>query len=416
MNKLPTTCYKGVRDFPPEKKRVHDFILDTMSKTCELFGYEKYDASVLEPTELYTTKASESEEIVNEQTYTFQDRGGRSVTLRPEMTPTVARMIAASKRELSFPVRWYSIPNCFRYERPQKGRLREFWQLNADLFGVEGLEAEIEVISLAYSIMKAFGAKDTDFEIRLNDRKFLQDIFDEFELSLKQRQQTMKLLDKRAKMPSEEFETELAKVIQEKTKALLAKLDTKSSTDRLDELKTKLAEINITNVVIDTGTVRGFNYYTGVVFEIFDTNPENTRSLFGGGRYDDLASLFSNEKITGIGFGMGDVTIEEFLKARDLIPNFDSKTQVIIGLLNEKYLLEGFKVAQTLRDANISVEYQFIAKKPDNHIKRALKKKIPFVLFVGEKEIQTGKFTLKDLKAETQFELTEKEIMKFIAN
>ena len=172
---LSTESYKGVRDFYPEDKFVRDYITDTMAGACESFGYESYDASILEPVELYRSKTSD--EIVNEQTYQFEDRGGREVTLRPEMTPTVARMVAGKRRELAYPLRWYSIPNVFRYERPQRGRLREHWQLNADLFGVGGVEADIEIIALAYATMTAFGAKETDFDIRVNDRQLFENIF-----------------------------------------------------------------------------------------------------------------------------------------------------------------------------------------------------------------------------------------------
>ena len=170
--KLSTEPYKGVRDFYPEDMSTEKAIFDIWRKNCEKYGYEEYGASVLEPAELYRAKSGE--EIVNEQTYTFTDRGEREVTLRPEMTPTVGRMIANKRRELTFPVRWFSIPNLFRYEQPQRGRTREHWQLNADIFGVESTSADIEIINLAYDITRAYGLKETDFEIRLNNRKVMK--------------------------------------------------------------------------------------------------------------------------------------------------------------------------------------------------------------------------------------------------
>src|SRR5271170_7500650 len=154
-DKLPTDSYKGVRDFYPEDQFIQRYIFEHWERVCELFGYEEYSAGILENAELYRSKTSE--EIVNEQTYTFTDRGDREVTLRPEMTPTLARMVAAKYRELGFPLRWYSIPNVFRYERPQRGRLREHWQLNVDLFGSDSFAADAEVIQVAYEVMKAFG-------------------------------------------------------------------------------------------------------------------------------------------------------------------------------------------------------------------------------------------------------------------
>ena len=164
----------------------------------ESFGYGEYGASILEPADLYRAKTGD--EIVNEQTYSFKDRGDREVTLRPEMTPTVARMVAAKKREFSFPLRWYSIPNLFRYEQPQKGRLREHWQLNADIFGVESIEAEIEMISIAHAIMKAFGLKDSDYEIRVNDRKIMNYILEDFlSLSPSESHNVSKIIDKKTR-------------------------------------------------------------------------------------------------------------------------------------------------------------------------------------------------------------------------
>jgi len=252
MAKLSTDPYKGVRDFYPEDMAIQNYIFDTWKKVVEKFGYEEYSASILEPTELYMEKSGS--EIVGEQTFTFKDRGERSVTLRPEMTPTLARMVAAKRRELKFPLRWYSIPNIFRYERPQRGRRREHWQLNADLLGVAGLEGDREIISLAYAIMKEFGAKDGDFEIRVNN---------------------CNIKDLKGVAP---------------------------------------------NLVYDESLLRGQTYYTGIVFEIFDTNKENLRAIAGGGRYDNLLEMFEVAPLPAIGFACGDITTKDFLETHQLGP------------------------------------------------------------------------------------------------
>ncbi len=250
MTKPDTQPYKGVRDFYPEDMAVENYIFDTWKKVAKKFNYQEYSASLLEPTEIYTEKSGA--EIINEQTFTFTDRGGRSVTLRPEMTPTLARMIAARRRDLKFPLRWFSIPNLFRYERPQRGRRREHWQLNCDLLGMSGVEAEKEIVSLAYTIMKEFGAKDDDFEIRINNSDI--DIFKDIG----------------------------------------------------------------PNFVYDSSLARGQAYYTGMVFEIFDTNKENARSIAGGGRYDNLLEMFGIEPVPTVGFGMGDITLRDFLETHGL--------------------------------------------------------------------------------------------------
>src|SRR3990167_4330034 len=190
--KLSTESYKGVRDFYPEEQFLQKYIFEHMERVCELFGYEEYNASILEPAELYRGKTSE--EIVNEQTYTFTDRGDREVTLRPEMTPTFARMIAARAREIPFPARWYTIANVFRYERPQRGRVREHWQLNADIVGVSGVEADAEIIAIAHGVLRSFGADERAFEIRVSDRRLLDAAYDTVGIPDAVREKTTRLL------------------------------------------------------------------------------------------------------------------------------------------------------------------------------------------------------------------------------
>ncbi len=265
MAKLDTAPYKGVQDFYPEDMAKQNYVFSVWRKVVEQFNYQEYNASLLEPAELYKEKSGE--EIVNEQTFNFIDRGGREVVLRPEMTPTLARMVAARRKSLKYPLRWYSIPNLFRYEKPQKGRRREHWQLNVDILGVDTLEADVEIITLADSIMQTFGTKREDYEIRMN---------------------TMA-----------------------------------TNTESLEQIMIKLKEAGITNIKVDDTLKRGQAYYTGVVFEFFDTNPENPRSILGGGRYDNLMSYFNVEQLSAVGFGAGDVTIKDFLETHGLQTHFD---------------------------------------------------------------------------------------------
>ena len=346
---IPTEPYKGTRDFYPEDMAIERYIFDTWAKTAESFGYERYDASVLEPSELYRSKASENEEIITNQTYTFTDRGDREVTLRPEMTPTVARMVASKRRELHFPVRWYSIPNVFRYERPQRGRLREHWQLNCDIFGTNDISADIEVIALAYQILTAFGADQSTFEIRLNDRAWLDREFDTQEIPKELRNSLLALLDRKEKIDN--FDEEAEKILGKPYK-VPTEIESGS---RLDEVVKALRTLGITNVRFSASTVRGFNYYTGIVFEIFDTSKENNRSLIGGGRYDNLTELFGGETVPGIGFGMGDVTMRDFLEIRDLIPDSVRTTAptLIVVPTEIEHNLRGLALAQTFRSFGI---------------------------------------------------------------
>ncbi|MFC1730792.1 histidine--tRNA ligase [candidate division KSB1 bacterium] len=408
--KLSTEPYKGVRDFYPKDMYIARYIFDTMSRVAEGFGYSEYGASILESAELYREKSSD--EIVNEQTYTFTDRGDREVTLRPEMTPTLARMIASKHRELAFPLRWYSIPNVFRYERPQRGRVREHWQLNADLFGVSETVAEVEIISLAHALMVAFGAQESDFEIRMSDRGILTSIFDELGTSEELQAQTMRLLDKRAKIDN--FDSELETVLGDKAKTFIEKLESASSSTNLESVLSQLKNLGITNVVIDTSIVRGFDYYTGIVFEVFDTSPENNRSLFGGGRYDNLLELFGGESIPAVGFGMGDVTIADFLETHSLLPTYTPRTELYLCTLTPEAKEYAQGLAQTLREQDVNVEVALSDKKVGDQIKLADKKQIPFVICIGENEIKDDSFTIKHLESGEQESLTKEKIADYI--
>jgi histidyl-tRNA synthetase len=386
-NKLSTDPYKGVRDFYPEDQSAENYIFNIWRKTCESFGFVEYNASPLEPSELY--KAKTGEEIVNEQTYSFIDRGGREVTLRPEMTPTVARMIAGRKRELSFPVRWFSIPNMFRYERPQRGRLREHFQLNCDTFGLDNIYADIEIIRLAYQIMINFGAKESDFEVRLSNRKLLNKTLSDIGLSSEQSHDFQKLLDRKKKIDN--FDEEAERIVGKK-------IDWKLEADEeMQLLISELKNAGISNVKFDDTIVRGFDYYTGTVFEIYDTNPENSRALFGGGRYDDLLSLFGNDKVSAIGFGMGDVTARDFLETRGLLPKYESSTKVYIGTFSKDYVEDADTLAKILRDKKINVAIDYTGRKIVDQIKKADKEKINFFIAIGEHELETKSYNIKNL-------------------
>jgi len=296
---LSTLPYKGVRDFYPETMAFLRYFIKTCNTFCEKVGYVEYGASILEPSELYKAKGAENAELASEQTYTFVDRGEREVTLRPEMTPTVARMVAGKRRELGFPLRLYSVANFFRYERPQRGRTREFWQLNVDLFGTESLYADAEILGMAYGLMKSFGADDTDFTIKVGSRVWLDMLVRELDLSDESYAALKRLLDAKDKMPESEFAEKLAELGVSKELIL--------GSEPPADIARMLAEfraVNINNIVFDPSIVRGFDYYSGMVFEVFDTHPDNNRALFGGGRYDNLTSLFDDEAVAGVGFAM----------------------------------------------------------------------------------------------------------------
>jgi histidyl-tRNA synthetase len=426
---LSTQPYKGTRDFYPEDKQVREYIFGVWRRIVERYGYEEYDAPLIEPFELYAAKSGQ--EIVNEQTYQFTDRGGRNVAIRPEMTPTVSRMVAAKRQELAYPLRWYSIPNLWRYERPQKGRLREHWQLNVDLFGVAEIDADLELIQIATDIMKAFGATDQMYKIRINSRKLINIIMAEYlELDAIQSQLMIKLFDRKSKITSEEFTEQAARIFDEdKAKEGLKKINTLVGANTMGELPkellessavkdiqalfTLLRERGITNAVFDIALMRGFDYYTDIVFELFDTDPENNRSIFGGGRYDGLVSLFGVDPVPTVGFGLGDVTMFDFLKAHNLLPKFESITDVYMIVLGNS-LGGAQRLAAKLREEGVKVAVDLGSRKLDKQIKTAVKKRIPFMLFVGEKELQEEQYTLKDVAKETEEKLSFERVVTTI--
>ncbi len=416
--KLSTESYKGVRDFYPEDLFIQNYIFETWTKVVESFGYVEYNASILEPAELYKSKSGE--EIVNEQTYTFLDRGEREVTLRPEMTPTVARLVAAKVQELPFPLRWYSIPNLFRYEKPQRGRLREHWQLNADIFGVDSDEADTEIISIAYHIMKEFGAKEEDFIVKLNNRKIMDALYKRYELDADKSYKVSKIIDKKDKIPADSFLSSLEEIIGDSAKDFVKILESNEKfldflgesedTKALIDLIEKLDANGIKNVRFDPTLMRGFDYYTGIVFEVFDLHPDNNRSVFGGGRYDDLLDIFGSRKIPAVGFGAGDVTARDFLEVHGLLPKYKPSTEIYICTLSKEFLVQADNIARTLREKGINTAVDYSERKIGDQIKIASKQSVPYVICIGEDETESGVYPLKNLETGEEKKLKIEEI------
>lgn len=410
-NRLSTESYKGVRDFYPEDRAFFNYVESTMRSVVERYGYAEYSASILEPAELYKTKGVENEEIVNEQTYTFTDRGGREVTLRPEMTPTVARMVAARRRELGFPLRWYSIPNVFRYERPQRGRLREHWQLNVDIFGSHSVHADAEVIAVSSALMKAFGASEGDFEIRISSRAHLDHTVAKLGLSEDEAKRLRKALDRRGKVAREQFERDL-----EELGVALDSIAPERPPEDVREVLNILNARDIANAVFEPSIVRGFDYYTGIVFEVFDTHPENNRAMFGGGRYDNLLELFDDESIPAVGMAMGDVTIRDFLAVRHMVPDYISRTKLYLAVAGSDYVSAAEDLAEMLRKQGIGVAVDFGEKKVGDQIKTADKQHIPYVTVIGADEVASGTYRVKDLATGKERTLSRDELAAFFLN
>lgn len=411
---LSTQPYKGARDFYPEDKRIQKYMFAKMRQVVERFGYEETDAPILEPYELYAAKTSD--EIVSEQTYVFEDRGGRKVVIRPEWTPTISRMVAARRQELSYPMRLYAIPNLWRYERPQKGRLREHWQLNVDVFGVNGIEAEHEIIQVADQVLKSYGAKSDMYTIQLNSRKLVNELFGTcLGLDNTQTETLIRLIDRIKKLPYESFVAQADAILipSQRDEGVLDKLmgilkarkigelpgdfANNPAVLRLRQLMDMLAESRITNARFDVTLMRGFDYYTDIVFEMVDADPENNRSMFGGGRYDGLVGMFGVEPIPTVGFGMGDVTMQNFIESHGLLPQLPPEVDAYVVLVGANTYERAQRVLAELRESGLNIAVDSTGRKLEKQIKTAVKKGIAYAIFIGEAELASGHYKLRNL-------------------
>ncbi len=442
---LSKSPYRGTRDFFPKEMRLRNFIFQKMAEVSELYSYEPYDGPLLEEVDLYRAKSGE--ELINEQIYSFTDRGEREVAIRPEMTPTLARMVAQIHREVSKPIRMYAIPNLMRYEKPQRGRLREFWQYNADIFGA-GQNGEIEILQLAISLMKSFGATHEHFEILVNDRRFVDFVFQGLiGLESGPTKKLYKLVDAKNKMGPEKFSAEVRAITSDEEKAkifeqfvsLKSIQDIKTFVDRffsdkslmdfhfhhsttpvsitthikpLYDIFEKLESQGLTEYVkFDPAIVRGLDYYTGLVFEIFDKNPENRRAIAGGGAYANLLQIFNEPALEGMGMGLGEVPLTDFLTTHNLLPDF-SKANVdyLVAYLVSDAESNAFELAAKLREKNKKVELFFGEAKPKKIFSYSEKKNFKHICFIGEEELKNGEVKIKDLVNKTESTIKLKDI------
>lgn len=420
LNKQP---YKGTRDFFPKDKRVRDYLFSVMTKTAESFGYESYDGPLLEEVELY--KAKSGEELINEQIYSFTDRGERFVAIRPEMTPTVARMVSQVHREAAKPLRWFSIPNLMRYEKPQRGRVREHWQFNCDIFGAPGRLGEVEILQVAVELLQNFGANSTHFEILLNDRAIVDAVFKTImQASEDQTYRLYKIVDKAKKVSEEALKKMVSEVglnssaenifyayLQLKTfsevKIFLEKNSQSEIAEQFENFVTVINHSGLSEFIkYDPTIVRGLDYYTGIVFEIFDKHPDNRRALCGGGAFANLLQIFNEDPLPGVGLGLGDVTLRDFLEVHNLLPNFDLPVNDIMVTFQEDHGLEhALKLAKVLRKNNLKVVTSLEALKFKKVFPTAEKKGARFVTLMGSEELASGKIQLKNLATKEQHTL-----------
>lgn len=422
---LSTQPYKGARDFYPEDKRLQKWMFGKMRQVVESFGYQEYDAPILEPVDIFLAKTGE--EIVNDQLYSFTDRADRRVAIRPEMTPSVSRMVAARRQELAYPLRWYSIPNLWRYERPQRGRLREHWQLNVDIFGVADISADHEIILIAEAIMQAFKSLSGSYSIRINSRMLLDHFLREvLKFNSQQAHDTMKLADRFHKIDRSVFEAQAKELLDDKSRRQLiellncddiqdlpAEVTGHPSVQELEELFELLSASDVKSALFDFSVVRGMDYYDDIIFEVFDEHPDNNRSMFGGGRYDGLVGLFGVEPVPTVGFGMGDVTLQNFLAGHKLLPELKNEVDAAVILIGDIYK-KAQKVLSAMRANGLNVALDSTDRKLDAKIKSAVKAGVKYAIFIGEEELKTGKLKVKNLDSGEKKQLTVSEITTIV--
>jgi histidyl-tRNA synthetase len=372
MERLP-----GFRDFYPEPLPQPDLwsadarqhLFDQWRRTARRYGFREYDGPPLETLELFTTKSGE--EIVG-QLYNFADKGGRAVSLRPEMTPTLARMVAAHERAYKKPLKWFALPQLFRYERQQKGRLREHFQFNADIIGESDPGADAELIALLIDTLRALGLTAEDFVIRLSSRTAWQDFYARHNGDPARAYDFYQAIDKLEREPAAVSEEKLGQ-LGLSLAAVASFIQQAAPTPELQQILENLGARGLKDYVkVDYGVIRGLAYYTGIVFEAFDRQGE-FRAIAGGGRYDNLIKLISGGKVDlpALGFGMGDVVLLELLSARQRLPKFDPALQAFCLIENEALRLESLKLIQDLRSAGLAVDYSLTPAKGDKQFKRA---------------------------------------------
>lgn len=393
---------KGTREFYPEQMSLRNFIYEKVRAASQAFGYQEWDAPFIETIDLYAAKSGE--ELVKKQSFTFQDRGGDFVTLRPELTPSLARMIAAKQGELTFPVRWWSFGPFWRYEQPQKGRSREFFQWNIDMLGVNSPEADAELIAVAATFLRSVGLNSERAAIYVNNRRLMDSEFDALGIAPEKRLDISNLVDRRSKMEPAKWEAyglDLG-VTQSQVdglKGILGNFDLWKKSEELTRLFAALEALGVKDYVkFDPNIMRGLLYYTGTVFEAFETSGSLKRAILGGGRYDNLLADVGGQPLSGVGFAMGDVVAGIILQENGLLPEYNpTPASVLVTVFDESMWMKSFELAAQLRNAGLNTMVFPEPAKLQKQFKFADKMKIKIALTIGPDEAANDSVAIKNL-------------------
>jgi histidyl-tRNA synthetase len=410
---------KGTREFYPEAMALRNFVYEKVRFASQTFGYQEWDAPYIESIELYAAKSGE--ELVKKQSFVFEDRGGDSVALRPELTPSLARMIAAKQGELTYPLRWWSFGPFWRYEQPQKGRTREFFQWNIDMLGVDSPEADAELIGVAAAFLRSVGLGPQQATIFVNDRRLMDSEFDALGIEQSKRLDVSNLIDRRSKMKPEAWdeyalEIGLTKKQVDALKDILTNYDLWKKSEQLVRLFNALEALGAKEYVkFDPNIVRGLLYYTGTVFEAYELSGSLKRAILGGGRYDNLLADVGGQPLPGVGFAMGDVVIGIILQEKGLLPEFiPSPAPVLVTVFDNSLLLKSYALAAELRRSGINVMIYPEAAKLPKQFKFADKMKMKVALTIGTDEAEKGLVAVKNLLNGNQQIVPQSEAVKAI--
>ncbi len=397
---------KGTREFYPEDMAFRTWLGSQMRAVSESFAYQEYDGPFLEKLDLYAAKSGE--ELVKEQSFVFQDRGGSEVALRPELTPSLARMVAQRQNQLSYPLRMWSFGPFWRYEQPQKGRTREFFQWNIDLIGVNSYQADAELLAVAASFFKRVGLTPEQVRINVNNRRLMDSALANIGIGADEKALVFRMIDRRDKMRIAEWRAYGIDggLTEEKIDALVKLLENKDLWQESDELKEIFALLEKMGLrdyfAFDPEVIRGLLYYTGTVFEARDLAKDG-RAILGGGRYENLVNEVGGDPLSGVGFAMGDVMIRVVLEKYGLYPELKVQpADIMVTCFDASCLADTYAIAMKLRDAGLKISCYPEAVKLDKQIKYANKIGMKALVIAGPDEIAQGKVTVKNLTNRTQ--------------
>jgi len=409
---------KGTREFYPREMAIRNWLYKNIRQVSESSGYSEYDGPYLEPIDLYAAKLGE--ELVKEQSFVFPDRGGNLITLRPELTLSLARMVAQKQNQLIYPLHWWSFGPFWRYEKPQKGRTREFFQWNIDLIGSESPEADAELIAICAEFFKRIGLSPENVKILINDRRLMDSKLSELGIDASLKKKALNIIDRQDKMDHSTWKTYALDdgLSEEQFNGLVKILGNKDLYQESAELLkifTALGNLNVQEFVqFDPKIVRGLDYYTGVVFEARDIG-KSTRAILGGGRYDDLVKDVGGEPLTGVGFAMGDVVLPIILEQYGLLPDLQvNPTQILVTIFDEESIPISLSTAAVLRSAGFSVQTYPEASKIGKQLKYADRCAVQFAIVIGSEEKEQGIVQVKNMRTREQVSVPMNELINYM--